>query len=149
VNSSFIENNIGEGGYFVTAVYCTYSLARGELKMALAGHHALPILKRAGGDAEVLRMEGFPIGWFEDIDEYAEMVLRLEKGDTLLFYTDGLFELCDEGNLGLTLDDLVRSVSVLFKSGEMDREVRSMIAGRSVGKDRLRDDLTLLLMEIN
>jgi sigma-B regulation protein RsbU (phosphoserine phosphatase) len=147
VNKSFIENNIGEGGYFVTAVYCTYSLKRGELKVAVAGHHALPMLKRAKGDTEVLRMEGFPIGWFEDIGDYAERDLLLDKGDALLFYTDGLFELCADGNPGWTLDELFRSITDLFKGGEMDREVRSMLAGRSGKNEKLSDDLTLLLME--
>jgi sigma-B regulation protein RsbU (phosphoserine phosphatase) len=149
VNRSFVENNIGEGGYFVTAVYCTYSLSRRELKMALAGHHALPILQKANGDTEILWLEGFPIGWFEDVDDYAERVLRLDKGDTLLFYTDGLFELCGEGGAGLTLKDLVPSITAMFKDGEMDREVRSILARRSGANDKLQDDLTLLLMEVN
>jgi serine phosphatase RsbU (regulator of sigma subunit) len=148
VNKSFIENNIGEGGYFVTAVYCTYSLSRGELKVSVAGHHALPILKRRGGETEVLWMEGFPIGWFEEVDDYDERSLRLGRGDTLLLYTDGLFELCADGDLRMTLQDLVRSVTALFKQKDMDREVRSMIAGRSGRNDRLKDDLTLLLMQV-
>jgi serine phosphatase RsbU (regulator of sigma subunit) len=72
----------------------------------------------------------------------------LDKGDTLLFYTDGLFELCSEGGAGLTLKDIVPSITALFKGGEMDREVRSILAGRSGKNDKLNDDLTLLLMEI-
>jgi sigma-B regulation protein RsbU (phosphoserine phosphatase) len=148
VNKSFIENNIGEGGHFVTAVYCTYSLSKGELKVSLAGHHALPIIRRQNGDSEVLWMEGFPIGWFEDVEDYDERVFRIDKGDTLLLYTDGLFELCADGDPALTIRDLVGLVAGLFGQRDMDREVRSMIAGRSGRNVKLKDDLTLLLMQV-
>ena len=169
VNRSFIQNNIGEGIFFVTAVYCTYSLKKRELVYAVAGHHALPILKRADGGVTTLRIEGFPIGWFEDIEEYTEMRCTLEKGDSLLFYTDGLFELCQEGGCEPqaggaavpggsadapaaarepSIDDLIKPISDTFRGGDIERAVKHQLDKLSRHAVKLKDDLTLLLMEI-
>ena len=76
--------------------FVTVALARLELgddgarvELTTAGH-PLPIVWR-GGTAEVLGEVGTPLGIVEE-PELPEVVLQLEPGDLLAFYTDGVSE---------------------------------------------------------
>jgi phosphoserine phosphatase RsbU/P len=74
--------------YFATLV-CGRAHPHGEIEIANAGH-CTPLLIRRG---EVTRLEGggLPLGLFCE-GTYAAQTLRLERGDSLLLYTDGLLE---------------------------------------------------------
>lgn len=74
--------------YFATLV-CGRANPHGEIELANAGH-CTPLLIRRG---EVTRLEGggLPLGLFCE-GTYAAETLKLERGDSLLLYTDGLTE---------------------------------------------------------
>ncbi len=74
--------------YFATLI-CGKASAGGEIELANAGH-CRPMLIRA---KEVVRLEGggLPLGLFCD-GQYAAETVRLQRGDSLLLYTDGLTE---------------------------------------------------------
>jgi len=76
---------------FVTVIYGVYEPASGTLIFASAGHPA-PLLRRAGGRVSQLdRPQGMALGVGERPGLEVGRV-RLEVGDSLLFYTDGLNE---------------------------------------------------------
>jgi serine phosphatase RsbU (regulator of sigma subunit) len=80
-----------QSGMFVTAVYAVVSLETGELTYANAGHN-LPLLWRSRtGELEQLEKGGIALGVIDGarVDEY---VISLERGDSLVFYTDGITE---------------------------------------------------------
>jgi anti-anti-sigma factor len=63
----------------------------GSLSLASAGHLP-PLLLRPDGSSELLEIApGPPVGSFAP-GEYAERVFRLEAGDTLVLYSDGVVE---------------------------------------------------------
>jgi serine phosphatase RsbU (regulator of sigma subunit) len=64
----------------------------GRLVYANAGHD-LPYRRRAGrsGGAEELRARGMPFGLMPGMS-YAEKEIVLQKGESVLFYSDGLVE---------------------------------------------------------
>jgi phosphoserine phosphatase RsbU/P len=74
--------------YFATLI-CGRADSQGEIELANAGH-CNPLLIR---QHEVIRLEGggLPLGLFCD-GQYAAETVKLNRGDSLLLYTDGLTE---------------------------------------------------------
>jgi serine phosphatase RsbU (regulator of sigma subunit) len=81
---------------FVTCLYAILDPATGRLHYANAGHD-LPYRRRSSGGAggaEELRATGMPLGLLPGMG-YEEKEIVLEKGDSVLFYSDGLVEAHD------------------------------------------------------
>jgi sigma-B regulation protein RsbU (phosphoserine phosphatase) len=75
---------------FATAFLGILSAETGALRFASAGHDP-SILVRAGGDVELLMPTGMPLGLMSEAT-YTATETRLEHGDTLILYTDGITE---------------------------------------------------------
>ncbi len=73
-------------------VVCVEADASGRVAVCSAGH--LPILAATGGTVRELGRTGLPLGLFCST-AYTIASLQLERGDTLLLYTDGLSEARD------------------------------------------------------
>jgi serine phosphatase RsbU (regulator of sigma subunit) len=86
---------------FITCLYAILDLKSGLLRYANAGHD-LPYRRRStsngagagGGGAEELRATGMPLGLLPGMS-YEEKEIILQRGDTVLFYSDGLVEAHD------------------------------------------------------
>jgi anti-sigma regulatory factor (Ser/Thr protein kinase) len=74
---------------FVTCLYAVLDTSTGHLRYANAGHD-LPY-RRHGDEAIELRARGMPLGLMEGMS-YEEKETKLEPGDNLLLYSDGLVE---------------------------------------------------------
>jgi sigma-B regulation protein RsbU (phosphoserine phosphatase) len=79
-------------GRFMTLCYATYDAKTHVLKFSNSG--APPPILCKKRKAEVLSVEGFPLGMF-DAAEYQEREVVIEPGDCLILYTDGLVEARD------------------------------------------------------
>ena len=75
---------------FVTAVYAVLDRATGELAYANAGHNP-PLYLRADGQIERLTRTGIALGVVET-GMLTQKQIRLEVGESLLLYTDGVTE---------------------------------------------------------
>jgi serine phosphatase RsbU (regulator of sigma subunit) len=81
---------------FVTCLYAILEPATGRLTYANAGHD-LPYRRKASGGAggaEELRATGMPLGLLPGMG-YEEKEIVLERGESVLFYSDGLVEAHD------------------------------------------------------
>jgi PAS domain S-box-containing protein len=79
-----------EDGELVTALYGVLDPGSGVLTVASAGHPA-PVLVRARGQVGTVDLDpGPPLG--VDVRSFGVAAVRLEPGDTLLLFTDGLVE---------------------------------------------------------
>src|ERR671917_2202357 len=80
---------------FVTCLYAVLEPGSGRLVYANAGHD-LPYRRRAGRNegAEELRARGMPLGLMPGMD-YEEKEIELGRGESVLFYSDGLVEAHD------------------------------------------------------
>ncbi|HSL01613.1 MAG TPA: GAF domain-containing SpoIIE family protein phosphatase [Rubrobacteraceae bacterium] len=80
---------------FVTCLYAILDSESGRLVYANAGHD-LPYRRRAGRNegADELRATGMPLGLLPGMG-YEEKEMVLEKGESVLFYSDGLVEAHD------------------------------------------------------
>jgi sigma-B regulation protein RsbU (phosphoserine phosphatase) len=78
-------------GMFVTAVYAVLSLETGHLAYANAGHNLPLLLRSRARELEQLGKGGMALGVLEGT-RLEERVISLERGDYLVFYTDGVTE---------------------------------------------------------
>ncbi len=75
---------------FFSIIYMTLDLEDGWLDYSCAGHPA-PILIHPDGTLEYLNQRGPVIGFGSEI-VFAQTSIRLQTGDRVILYTDGLFE---------------------------------------------------------
>lgn len=133
---------------FFTAAYAVLDARTGELTYSLAGHPPLFHLSR-GGRLRTLDRGGTIVGVLED-STFHEETIRLEPGDRLVFYTDGVTEYQDRtGRLWGDDNFTARLVDLADKPLDtlVDGVIKSMMAfGDGV---RPKDDLTIMVLQYN
>jgi serine phosphatase RsbU (regulator of sigma subunit) len=82
---------IGDLNYFATAFYGTLNLETAEFCYTNAGHHPVLLYKPATSEVIHLQTPGTIIGVFPEAI-FGSACLKLEEGDRLLFFTDGVVE---------------------------------------------------------
>jgi phosphoserine phosphatase RsbU/P len=97
-------------GQFVTAAYLFIDGASGLIRYAAAGHPPILRLARRTGDIRELEKNGLALGFVPDAD-YEELEQRLESGDRLLLYTDGLVEAANAADDFFGLDRLKNALA--------------------------------------
>jgi phosphoserine phosphatase RsbU/P len=71
---------------------CGKADAEGAIEICNAGH--LPVLWLNGGDVKAIDATGLPVGVFCE-QQFSSQTVRLQPGDSMLLYTDGLSEARD------------------------------------------------------
>jgi len=89
VNRTLFHDRAG-AGVFLTATLAVLHLETGELALAGAGHPPA-ILRRASGEVHRIERTGPALGLIQHAT-YTERRTRLDRGDRLLLFTDGLFQ---------------------------------------------------------
>ncbi len=89
VNQLLCESN--KEGLFITAYEAVLDLVTGELVFVNAGHE-LPYIQRKDGEFGIYKTRaGFVLAGMEEM-RYRQGTLRLEPGDRIFLYTDGVTE---------------------------------------------------------
>jgi sigma-B regulation protein RsbU (phosphoserine phosphatase) len=79
---------------FVTVFYGIYTISTGEITYCNAGHNP-PYILKPDGSVEALPMpQDFLLGAIEGL-EYHDNHMKLEPGETLVMFTDGVNEAMD------------------------------------------------------
>lgn len=129
---------------FATA-FCCVARRDGALSWINAGHCAV-LLARESGETEWLEPTTSPIGLFPDL-EFPESELRLEPGDKLVIYSDGVSEAANWSNERYgeqRIADFVRSRSSL-SAAELHEALIEDVQAFTQGAEQ-GDDLTLLVL---
>ncbi|WP_051704548.1 SpoIIE family protein phosphatase [Glycomyces sp. NRRL B-16210] len=111
--------------------------------LCLSGHDR-PLLLRAGGQASWVGKEGTAVGLFPEVKVNPE-VIRLEAGDALVFFTDGVTERRD-GAAMFGHDRIARSVRDV--AGKSARQVATALleAVEAFSPEAPRDDIAILVV---
>lgn len=120
-------------GMFITLFYGVLDTAKGTLVFANAGHNPLLYASRADAICLPVKTTGMPIGLVKGerfSKKLADQTLRLEPGDLLLQYTDGVNEATNAHEDEYGVD---RLVTVVAAAGGM--KARDLV-------DRLSTDVT-------
>ena len=135
---------------FISMAYVVLDRRTGEAVVARAGHDAPLLYRASGGVVETLNPKGMAVGIdsgtvFDRI--CADQSFRLEAGDLLLLYTDGLTEALDASGHEFGLDRVREELSLeapLGASSTLERLARSV---RSFAGDAPQhDDITLIAL---
>jgi len=136
---------------FVTATYAYLDPARGEARVANAGHPPPLLIRAAGGEIAEVGGQGPILGRFRDA-RFAEQRIPLVPGDRLVLFTDGLPEArnaADEIFGDGRLAACVRQHRGLAAEELCDALLAAL--GRWIGQRpplALEDDLTLLVIDV-
>ncbi len=132
---------------FVTMFYGHYDIRTGELRYVNAGHNP-PYLIRKNGKLEELAPTG-PLAAVFPGAEYAERTVRMEPGDLLVCFTDGVTEAYADGGELFGEDKFVKLLSCI--SSEPAEEICSLISGEvlTYSAGDLKDDVTILALRRN
>jgi len=137
----------GMGGVrFTTAFFAELDPAAGDIAYVNAGHN-VPLLRKKAGAIERLEVGGIPIGIFGE-SPYQVGTARLEAGDWLVIFTDGVVEAENSKTEEYGEPELIRLVD--REAGAAPAEMlRSLMAelDKFVGNTPQHDDITCLLLK--
>ncbi len=128
--------------------YATYNLKTRELTYCSGGMNCAPILTKKSGQTILLeKSEGFPICKMDDFfkPQYKSAKITLDKGDRILFYTDGLID--KEKN---NIYDMKSIVKEMKQSKTINTKVLNDKIFEKIEpfKDSLNDDITYIIMDV-
>jgi sigma-B regulation protein RsbU (phosphoserine phosphatase) len=131
---------------FVTVFYAIYNITTGELEYANGGHNS-PAIIRADGKVELLPNSGnCMVGVIDDIT-YNNEYLKLNAGDVLMMYTDGVNEAinpnCEEYG-----DDRMLKLLETQKNANCKNMIDTLLSDvrAFAGSAEQSDDITLLAL---
>ena len=132
---------------FVTIFYGIYNIKTGDITYANAGHNP-PYILKANGTVEPLPMSTDIIAGVFDDYEFTEKQCHLDKGDTIVLFTDGVTEAIDisEKEYGEDrLEDVLKRSS--GKSCQQIIDAIKADVSEFVGEAEQSDDITMLTLK--
>jgi sigma-B regulation protein RsbU (phosphoserine phosphatase) len=143
VNNRLAENN--PNLMFVTLLLGVLDLDTGELQWANAGHPPPLLIGADGAVREMPGRSGPACGVQEDLN-YRGLTTRLQPGETLVGYTDGVTDAADAGGVQYGLE---RMIGVLSRQDATAARLTEGLLDdiRSHAKDvEQTDDITLIVL---
>ena len=146
LNNSLVDQNLANAT-FATALYGMINVHTLEMTLACAGHPR-PMLLRGDEPMQDIPTHGGLLGVFPE-ETYADLSIKLQPGDRLLIYTDGVeVAFCEDASTGdperwrqeLAARRSLSSETLLAEFAEC--------ADKQSGSLEPKDDLTVILMEI-
>jgi serine phosphatase RsbU (regulator of sigma subunit) len=122
--------------------------------LTLCGQHEELLLVRNGGQS-VERIDtmdlGFPLGLEQNIDTFlATQQIKLEVGDTVILYTDGISEAENEAGEFYGIERLCDQIIAHIKQPvELIHERIVENLHQYIGKQTIYDDITLMVIRRN
>lgn len=131
---------------FVTFCYCLIDVPQRTLTYSSAGHWP-PVLLRRSGKSLSLKDGGPPLGLFPE-HEYGDIIVRLEPGDQLVLYTDGLTEAQDSSGQEFGEHNVAKigNQNLRLSAAEMLETLRREVTTHC--NNTFNDDLTLVVVNV-
>ncbi|GAB6153325.1 hypothetical protein JCM17380_20750 [Desulfosporosinus burensis] len=146
--NSVLFPDLSRQGIFVTLLYALYDPYNKTLLFSNAGHLPPLLYRSKTRKVEPLQLKGAYIGGVEN-KIYQISGVRLQKGDIVLFYTDGLTEALNSAQKQLGIEkvaELLNSNALYDASQIIDRLVVNL--GQFIGDYHQTDDITLAVLKV-
>jgi len=131
-------------GKFVSFFYAVLDSTDNRLTYCNAGHNP-PLMLRANGTACELNAAGAVLGQFPDW-VYEQSETRLQSGDALLMFTDGLVEVCNHDDEPFGEERLVRIARENRGAGAEPLKTLLMRAASEHCGARFQDDASMIVL---
>ena len=145
VNDQLCEGN--DESMFVTVWLGILTISTGRL-ISASGGHEYPVICRKGGEYELIMDEHGPgLGMFEDV-VFEEWEGKLQSGDLLFLYTDGVPEATDANEELFGVDRMIEALNDSRKEDSLEGmllNVRRHV-DEFVGDAPQFDDLTMTIL---
>ncbi len=134
---------------YLTMCICYLDAETGEIEAVNAGHNP-PLIVRNNNILEKIDAGGIPIGMADLGLTYTKKSLRLEKGESLLLFTDGITEAMDNRE-EMFEDERLESFFIENSSKTANDFVNDLIrnVNEFVGRAPQSDDITVLYIKRN
>ena len=133
---------------FVTLFYAIWDSETGKITFANGGHNP-PILIRANGKHKLLKSKGIALGVLPDVHIASESI-NFNKGDVLVFYTDGVTEAMNEDYDEFDMPRLILTATqTRHQSAQHISQAIQNAIKEHVGFTPQSDDITLVVMKRN
>jgi serine phosphatase RsbU (regulator of sigma subunit) len=131
---------------FVTVFVGIYNARTGEIAYSSAGHEPPLIRRAAGNGVEQIASPAPPLGVIGEA-EYVDSYIKLGKGDTVLFYTDGLSEAGPNRQELLDTEGLIQLFASVRRPEDLDLSLGEIIDRAHKYADGVfRDDVCALMV---
>jgi two-component system, sensor histidine kinase LadS len=122
----------------------------GRVQYASAGHRPAFIYRKSLDRVELLTTRGMFLGIRKERVLFEESETKIEKGDRILLYTDGLTEYKDENNKPVGSDGLFH-LFARSQRGNLDLTSKAFLnrLKENQGNKHIEDDSSYLLLEYN
>ena len=136
------------GGQFLTAMCVHLDGERGEIAYAGAGHPPLLHWRAAEQTLEILNSDGLLIGLVPS--QYESRTARIQRGDHLLVYTDGVLEATNQDGafFGDERFHAVIAQNATNSAAELGRSIVEEMIRWSGNPAGFTDDVTLVVVEV-
>lgn len=137
---------------YILMLYGIYNTKDKSFKYSSAGINVPPYIIKESGEIHEIDTEGFPICKLGGLVSpfYKNKSIQLEKGDKLLFYSDGLIEAKNENNESYGLERLriFLKNNYALNSSELNMAIKKDFRKHLGDNNKLLDDATFLSMMI-
>lgn len=127
---------------FVTALIGRIDLRTGACMLASAGHDA-PLFLHADGHVEQLQFDNGPALGFDACDDYPLWQGRLQPGDSLVAWTDGITEAFNADDLAFGEERLLAATRPSYSARENCTQLVAAVRAFAAGAAQ-SDDITVL-----
>ncbi|MGB5037466.1 MAG: PP2C family protein-serine/threonine phosphatase, partial [Blastocatellia bacterium] len=144
VNQELSREN--EACMFVTLIVGILDLNTGDFALANGGHNA-PVLMKADGSCAYIETETGPALGFDESGEFPVMQSRLNPGEMLLLYTDGVTEAFNDCDEMYSDERLVEVLAGQAQSGAADTTQMLLRSVQDFAGDHGQsDDITIVAL---
>ena len=148
VNNELSADN--DMAMFITLFICILNVKTGEIDFCNAGHNP-PYIRHNSGSFELLKkVHGAPVGVFEN-EQYSSGKITLDKGDSIILYTDGVTEAININNEQYTnqrLKNIIMNITDNTSSKDILKTIKDDLES-FVGDAEPSDDITIEVLKYN
>jgi len=147
INRSLISQ-LKEDYWFATAFYGRMNTENGTLTYSSAGHERPVWYHADSGQVEILDTCGYPLGLFRTFP-YETREVRLERGDRIIVYTDGVTDALDPTGSRFGHDSLLKLIARCgyLPGDELTRTIVNEVAAFADGRKQ-KDDIIVVALEL-
>ena len=133
---------------FVTAFYCLIDIIKGEIRYSSAGHVPPILISAKTKDIQYLSNTEIIMGIDPD-RVYTENKVKMNPGDALVIYSDGITEAVNNKEEMFEIDRVKSLVSWELNKSSEDI-INSLLKGlkKFIGRKMLRDDLSVAVIKL-